>query len=221
MGGMGGFGGNQGPQMGGFGGGMDSGINTYPGPQQSQRQMGDAQPQNQFSGMNPMQGARMMMQRFGQGGMRPAGMQEALQRGETGLSAMQQGGQGIQGLMGGMQGQMPQQMQTQGGMQGQAFGALSQPGMGTPLSSLRMAEGFNPQEGIQRQQMQQQQMQQSGGQAMMDYQRQQAMQQAMHMQQAGMGGFGGQGSLQQMGGSGGQGIPEYARPYFNRLQGMY
>jgi hypothetical protein len=24
-----------------------------------------------------------------------------------------------------------------------------------------------------------------------------------------------------MGGSGGQGIPEYARPYFNRIQGMY
>jgi hypothetical protein len=157
MGGMGGFGGGYGPQMGGFGGmgqaGMqqtaqnsatatppppESGLN-YLRSQAGQRQMGDAQPQNQYSGMNPMQGARQMLQRFGG----------------------RQGGQGIQGLMGGMQGQMPQQMQTQGGMQGQAFGALSQPGR--------------------------------------------------------MGGFGGQGSLQQMPN---QNIPEYAQQLMGDINQM-
>ena len=76
---------------------------------------------------------------------------------------------------------------------------------------------------------------------MMDYQRQQAMQQNMHRQQAGMGGmqgqmgFGSQGSLQQMGGQGSMSpqtfgalsnpggmdqIPAYARAYFNN-QGMF
>jgi hypothetical protein len=65
--------------------------------QASQRQMGDAQPQNQFSGMNPMQGARMMMQRFGQ----PSGM------------GGMQGQMGMQGGMGNIN--MPSTLQTEQG----------------------------------------------------------------------------------------------------------
>jgi hypothetical protein len=114
-----------------MGGGYDyASVSTFPDPRMRQ--------QNQGPSMSPMQGAQMMMQRFGQpSGMGLLGTQQALQRGETGLSAMQQGG-----------------------MQGQALGALAQPGMGAPLSQLGMAEGFNPQEGIERQHMQQQFMQQ-------------------------------------------------------------
>ena len=128
---MGGFGGQMGgfsqQPMGGFGGGfnggMDSGINTYPGPQQSQ----GGRP------MNPMQGAQMMMQRFGQqGGMGQQNMQqqpsssgfanvspETLQAermaqlgGQGGISAlgmqgqMQQGGMGLANGMSGL-GQSP------------------------------------------------------------------------------------------------------------------
>jgi hypothetical protein len=270
-------------QMGGFGGGfggqmagnerfaqmgqqanMHPAFQGFPSPermaqmrdqQQGQRQMGDAQPQNQFSGMNPMQGAQMMMQRFGQpsgmggnlqprfglpsgeaalqgqtnstpmsfgsqggqGGMGLLGTQQALRQGETGLSAMQAGmprqgvmsQAGMQGQMGmgGMQGGMGGGFNQQGGqgLQGQ-MNSMSSILRGMPMGNAQqLGPGQSPpsQDATYNQFMQQQSQDAA------------AMQANRGMGQAGM-----QGQMQQ-GGFGGQGIPEYARSYLNRFQGMF
>jgi hypothetical protein len=84
---MGGMQGGMGqPQMGGgFGGPMGGlnmqGIQQMMDSQQGQRQMGDPQPQNQYSGMNPMQGFRQMQQQFGQQGGMAGGPQQTAQMG--------------------------------------------------------------------------------------------------------------------------------------------
>ena len=158
MGGMGGFGGGYGPQMGGFGmggggqpmggygGGMGGGFNQPPqmggfgGGMLDNSTMTSTFPdprmrQNQGPSMNPMQGARQMLQRFGG----------------------QQGGQGIQGLMGGMRPQLSNE-ERQSRMNNPAYQGLpAQPineaGFQTDVADrMRMSEAH------------QQNMQQQGGQ---------------------------------------------------------